>query len=242
MARPMQVDVDLLGVSMILLMILGCLVIWEGMKWLANELSQEWLPGASKRKLRKLRKLRDATTQAIERELERLSNEAPRDTRTSTTESDSTSSRRPGSPTTTTSRPTRAPRTPSPTTSRRENVLEASVRVTPASPSPCQGNSDAEEVHRVCVDLAGLMRCEELREALRLNGLQTSGLKGDLCARLGAAMASMYGRSNTPTVRQYKYLLWLWRHRDLQGRTLLAWDCIVDRQAASRTIQRWDQL
>ncbi|CAE7275253.1 unnamed protein product [Symbiodinium sp. CCMP2592] len=73
---PMQVDADLLGISMVLLMILGGLVIWEGLKWIVAELSQEWLPGASQRKLRKLRKLRDATTQAIERELERLGSAA----------------------------------------------------------------------------------------------------------------------------------------------------------------------
>ncbi|CAE7035334.1 unnamed protein product [Symbiodinium sp. CCMP2592] len=68
-----SIDWDMAGIFMVLLMVLGSLVIWEGLKWIVAELSQEWLPGASQRKLRKLRKLRDATTLAIERELERMS-------------------------------------------------------------------------------------------------------------------------------------------------------------------------
>ena len=76
--RPIQVDMDLVGISMGLLMILGCLVIWEGIKWLVMEVGREYLPGASARKLRRLKRLRDATTQAIERELERISDEGGR--------------------------------------------------------------------------------------------------------------------------------------------------------------------
>ena len=59
--RPIQVDMDLVGISMGLLMILGCLVIWEGIKWLVMEVGREYLPGASARKLRRLKRLRDAT-------------------------------------------------------------------------------------------------------------------------------------------------------------------------------------
>ena len=66
------VDWDMAGVCMILLMILGALVIWEGVKWGCWQVYHEYLPGATQRKLRRLQKIRDATTLAIQRELERI--------------------------------------------------------------------------------------------------------------------------------------------------------------------------
>eukprot|EP00439_Symbiodinium_sp_Y106_P003580 s4711_g1.t1 len=54
---------------------LGGLLLWEGVKWMGDMLYHEYIPGASKRKLRKLRKIQRATTEAIERELERLRGE-----------------------------------------------------------------------------------------------------------------------------------------------------------------------
>eukprot|EP00439_Symbiodinium_sp_Y106_P005509 s2740_g1.t1 len=67
-----QVDRDLVGTFMLGLMLLGGLLLWEGVKWMGDMLYHEYIPGASKRKLRKLRKIQRATTEAIERELERL--------------------------------------------------------------------------------------------------------------------------------------------------------------------------
>ncbi|CAE7947469.1 unnamed protein product [Symbiodinium sp. KB8] len=67
-----QVDSDLVGTFMLVLMGLGALLIWEGLKWLCDEIYHGYTPGASKRRLKKLRKLQRATTEAIERELGRL--------------------------------------------------------------------------------------------------------------------------------------------------------------------------
>eukprot|EP00439_Symbiodinium_sp_Y106_P029222 s9476_g3.t1 len=67
-----QVDRDLVGTFMLGLMLLGGLLLWEGVKWMGDMLYHEYIPGASKRKLKKLRKIQRATTEAIERELERL--------------------------------------------------------------------------------------------------------------------------------------------------------------------------
>ena len=67
-----QVDNDLVGMMMLLLMGLGALLVWEVLKWLGSEIYHEYTPGASKRRLKKLRKLQAATTEAIEKELERI--------------------------------------------------------------------------------------------------------------------------------------------------------------------------
>ena len=78
--RPpgLQVDWDNAGLFMILLMVLGALMLWEGLKWVIVEAYQEWTPGASSRKIKRLQKLQDATTVAIERELQRLQDQNTR--------------------------------------------------------------------------------------------------------------------------------------------------------------------
>ena len=249
--RPIQVDMDLVGISMGLLMILGCLVIWEGIKWLVMEVGREYLPGASARKLRRLKRLRDATTQAIERELERISDEGGRPSTTrSANERRQMVSEGAGNTSMETTRattPTTMPESqlPQPSTSfsvrarTPPGVLRSPTR---SSPGSAREDDDREEVQRVCYDVVSLMRCEEIREALRLHGLQTSGLKGDQCTRLSNVMVANYGNSRSPTVRQYRYLLWLWRHRSLQGRVLLSWNAMRDRETTSRTIHTWNQL
>ena len=60
-------------------MVLGVLMIWEGVRWLLIEVINEWTPGSQQRKLRRLRRLQQATTEAIERELERLQQSGTRE-------------------------------------------------------------------------------------------------------------------------------------------------------------------
>ncbi|CAE7365496.1 unnamed protein product [Symbiodinium microadriaticum] len=72
MGRAIPLDYDMAGMCMILLMVLGAMMIWEGLRWLLIEAVTEWTPGSQKRKLRRLRRLQQATTEAIEKELERL--------------------------------------------------------------------------------------------------------------------------------------------------------------------------
>ncbi|CAE7831413.1 RE1 [Symbiodinium sp. CCMP2592] len=73
--QGLQVDWDLAGVMMVLLMLLGGLMVWEAVRWCCLEFYYEWTPGSSARKLRRLRKLQQATTTAIEQELLRLQSE-----------------------------------------------------------------------------------------------------------------------------------------------------------------------
>ncbi|OLP87747.1 Retrovirus-related Pol polyprotein from transposon TNT 1-94 [Symbiodinium microadriaticum] len=77
----LQVDYDVAGVLMILLMLLGVMVIWEALRWAAIEFCNEWTPGANARRLKRLQKLQAATTAAIEKELNRLQEEPHAQTR-----------------------------------------------------------------------------------------------------------------------------------------------------------------
>ena len=209
---------------------------YEIAKWVCLEIFREWTPGASRRKLRRLEKLRDATARAIQDELERQGRAPmPRPRQTPEAASSSTIPTGQDSPP-----PTRdviaTPRTtrtlqPEPTRSRGEWTVT----------SEAEERDDQEDL-RVCTDLVMLMRVEELKAALRSLGLPVGGLKPDQGARLGAHIASNMRSSQAITRRQCKYLLWLWRNKDLQGRTLLHYDNIRDRLEASRTIHRWKTM
>ena len=283
-----QVDGDLLGLCIMLLFFLGCVVVWEAIKWLCTQVYQEWLPGASQRKLRRLQKLRDATSLAIEREItkgqphSKLRGAAMVDSTTSSARSlgggsagNPTTPRQPRSvsptqPRSSTRNPTTsmqprwlsptqpraymrtpttpqppwshsptqprpAQRTPSPRTFQRPHTEHSQLQRSPQD-RVFEANG---EFQRICVDVVTLMRCEELREALRLLGLQVSGLKGDLTERLGSHMTANKDRPTSPTAKQYRYILWPWRQRNLQGRILMTWNHICDRETISRTIHHW---
>ena len=77
---------------------------------------------------------------------------------------------------------------------------------------------NSEEVQRACTDLCMLMTCECLKEGLRTEGLQVSGLKKDLARCLGLRMTQLIKPPTSPTLKQMKYILWLWRVKDMQGR------------------------
>ena len=68
----MQVDWDMAGIMMILLMLLGALMVWEAVRWTCLEVYYEWSPGSSTRKLKRLKKLQQATTAATDQELRKL--------------------------------------------------------------------------------------------------------------------------------------------------------------------------
>ena len=76
-----SLDSDMMGAAMMLVMILGMVMVWEGLKWLVMEINYEWTPGSSRRRPRRLEKLREATTRAIQDGLERRAAVTP--TRTS---------------------------------------------------------------------------------------------------------------------------------------------------------------
>ena len=95
---------------------------------------------------------------------------------------------------------------------------------------------------RVTVGTMMLMRCEELRTGLRYHGLTTTGLKEDLARRLSQVLLRPDTEHLAPTGKQLRYLLWLWRHRDLSGKVLLRLQDIATKEQASSTIHRWKEL
>ena len=229
------------GIFMALLMILGSLVLWEALKWGVVEVYREWTPGASARKLKRLQRLREATTQAIERELERLSEKAdPRPTVGITYQD--------GAPSRESTRMSPSPSTAPQSEAPLDTMCRESTPVRVRSPTPMsspsttsQGEEPEDEIQRVSRDLLMLMSCEGLREGLRLEGCHVSGIKEDLASRLGRILAQKVIRHRSPTVKQLRFLLYLWRHRDLSGKVILTWANLADKQSTSRTIAHWQQ-
>ena len=64
-----SVDYSLVTWFLMWMLVLGCLVSWEALKWLAWVIYDRATPGSSARRVRRLQKLRDATTEAIQREV-----------------------------------------------------------------------------------------------------------------------------------------------------------------------------
>ncbi|CAE7814357.1 unnamed protein product [Symbiodinium microadriaticum] len=170
----LELDSNMLNVMMTLLMLLGFLMVYEGLKWLVLETYREWTPGARERKIRRLEKLRDATSRAIQQELQRREPTA----------------------TSTSSRATEGPSSPLVTTTRAE--LRTPRTITEPTPQESPGGwscsttrveqDDGADRERICQDVLALMRCEELREGLRLQGISGTGLKADLVNRLAATL------------------------------------------------------
>ena len=233
---------------MMLVMILGMVMVWEGLKWLVMEINYEWTPGSSRRRPRRLEKLREATTRAIQDELERRAAATP--TRTSRREpqppreplSESTSSttttRRATTPMATEDEGVRR-RAPAPSTPpRRPTVVHDSPGGWSIT-SDYEGMTSTDEYERLCKDTIMLMRCEEIKDGLRHHGLRTSGLKEDMATRLAVEMNARRDHSQSPTARQLRYLLWLWRSKDLNGRILLHYISLQNKTEASRRLHAW---
>ena len=260
----LQVDQDLLSAVMVLTMLLGMMVIWEGIRWLVMEFCNEWAPGSNARRLRRLQKLQTATTLAIEREITRLQKEEDDKGRTSRPSSaegrgqSSSSTMRSTSrrssdvqgddgngatageisqPSSSTSTRMRRPSPPIPRVRTPSPPRRPTSRASPeAWLSGSEQGEHSAEVVRVCTDTCSLMSCDHIREGLRTEGLPTSGIKDDIAHRLGGRLAQLTSLSNGPTVRQLKYVLWLYRSKDLNYIHSLRYYEIVDRARISALI------
>ena len=65
-----SVDYGLVTWMCLGLLVLGCLLFWEGLKWTVWMVYDKATPGARTRRLRRLQRIRDATTDAIQRKIE----------------------------------------------------------------------------------------------------------------------------------------------------------------------------
>ena len=100
---------------------------------------------------------------------------------------------------------------------------------------------DVGERARVARDVLMLFTTEELKDALRKEGLQVSGLKQDLVRRLQPLLEAARSQEGDerPTTPQIKCVLWLWRHQHLHGRVHLRWDIIGKKSMISAFIEQW---
>ena len=84
------------------------------------------------------------------------------------------------------------------------------------------------------------MTGESLREGLRTEGLPVSGLKDDQARRLGGRLAELVLADQGPTARQLRFVLWLWREKDMSGRHMLRYHEVCDRTRISALISQWN--
>ena len=131
------------------------------------------------------------------------------------------------------------PRYPGPPLeTKQEHTLETPQGVRERFPE--EAHADGERI-RVCMDTLMLLTTEALKDGLRSEGLQLSGLKEDQARRLARRLEETRdddGRDR-PSTRQLKYVLWLWRERKLSGRCRLTWTTLKSKASTSEWIAVW---
>ena len=203
-------------------------VMWECMRWMFRAARRCW---KRSKKARKLAQVARMTTEAVHEEL-KTAKEADALLR----------KRRPATVKDRREAVTTSPRTP-PTTRTTSSWQAAgfSSPLTPLLPTtPLQGVQEARttfeenERARVCHDVLMLMTVEELKNALRLHGQPVSGLKEDQVTRMQGYLM----RADT-TVKQLKYVLYLWRLKSLSYHCKLCWQDIDSKSHVSAWISTW---
>ena len=93
---------------------------------------------------------------------------------------------------------------------------------------------------RVCIDVIMLMMVEEIKTGLREEGLSLTGTKEVLAARLATHIEEgVFPARELPTTRQLKYVLYIWRERNLAFKVRLRWGDICTKGRVSRWISMW---
>ncbi|CAE7562101.1 ycf43, partial [Symbiodinium sp. CCMP2456] len=187
----LQIDWDTAGLLMILLMALGVLLIYEGVKWSMTELYNEWMPsrGSSKGCSKKVLDMMEERPVGLIRQGELRRQECLVEEKSTRGCSEEIYDR--SSP-------------------RRQEVCHNEPRVL---------ESVLEQ---------SLQRCgrQEVKK----------GLKDDLSKRLGEKLSQISMSDTGPTIRQLRYVLWLYRDRDLSWKHTLRYHEIVDRNRISALI------
>ncbi|CAE7227836.1 GIP [Symbiodinium sp. CCMP2456] len=86
----------------------------------------------------------------------------------------------------------------------------------------------------VAKDTLQLMTCEDLKSALRMEGMPVSGVKSDLADRLMSRLAGC-----NVTNKQLRYVLYLWRVKSLNYKCKLRWEDINSKYRISAWIAAW---
>ncbi|CAE7478405.1 RE1, partial [Symbiodinium necroappetens] len=237
--------------ELLLLVVMTCIAavaVWELMKW-AYAMFVPMIFGT--KKSRRLKKLRELARAAAEAEIERWIDDGAQhqneDILQNVRRTLRATSSDPG-PAATQDRlpeaPLEAERTPSPRgrspVASRTSVFGGTRPPTP--PIPRSLDEGLLERGRVVHDVLALMTTQHLREALVHEGLPVTGLKEDLINRLTPKLGTAdYFPATLPSTRQLRYLLYIWRHRGLSGRTQIRWATVSSRTSISAWIANWKE-
>ena len=118
-----------------------------------------------------------------------------------------------------------------------QSASSSAALVRPTTPPPLPRSTRLEESEarsRVCKDTLQLMTCEDLRSALRLEGMPVSGVKGDLTEGLVHRLVA-----SDVTSKQLRYVLYLWRLKSLNFKCKLRWEDINSKCRISTWISVW---
>ena len=241
--------------ELLILLVVTCVVailLWEVVKFLGRKISRKF------KALRRARKLEDVGAIAAEvanREIrshqEGLARREERDDGVRERGRKTMVQRAHDSPTAILQDPVREATTPcSGLTAERSTSPVISKRVQGSSSASSSSRRSSRvdvrsenpgERSRVATDMLLLLTVEDLKEGLRVEGLPVSGVKPDLAARLAQVLNIFEDdrEDSLPTVRQTKYVLWLFRQKNLKGRVKLHWETVNDRARISQWIERW---
>ena len=222
-----------------LVVCIAAIGLWEFAKFVTR-----WALGSSgaEKRRKKLQRLRELAAASTQTELSRLAGDSSSETQGS--HSEEAEARGSADPSSSGTRgDALALRSPPVTQARAHDEAEAATRPRAPPTTTVIPNPDTGDVERprVCRDVLQLFITEELKNALRFEGLPVSGVKQDLVARLCPALVVDRGQDgrDRPTTRQLKYVLWLWRTQKLSGRVHLRWDVVGDKTACSCFIEQW---
>ena len=221
-------------------------LVWEGLRWMqrrALRCYKRWKKGrkldvvsrlASSAARKEIAAANQARTDETSSSLRRRRTFSPTQTPEATT-----GTSRPMSPLSTPPIPrtpslTRIPSLPTTPPVQRPSSSSSRRRVTPPPlPRYARHEEDAERL-RVCKDTLQLMTCEDLKSALRLQGMPVSGVKTDLVERLLPSLVAC-----DVTDKQLRYVLYLWRLKSLNYKCKLRWEDINGKYRISAWIAAW---
>ncbi|CAE7390987.1 unnamed protein product [Symbiodinium natans] len=241
----LSVDWDLVGWLLLFLAVAGVVAIWEAMKWVTTEVWDWTPGSGTRklRKLQRLEvATRRAIEAEIRRRAKEESDDATPSTRPTTSSTrPATSSTQPATsstrPATSSTQPAtlstlndklriQAPAPMNPTgmsttpRSTRDSQQPSHLQRSPATSTTSYGDWNEGEFPsdrtRVCIDVIMLMVVEEIKTGLREEGLSLTGTKEVLAARLATHIEEgVFPARELPTTRQLKYVLYIWRERNL---------------------------
>ena len=237
--------------ELLMLVVMTCIAavaVWELLKW-AYATFVPMVCGT--KKSRKLKKLRELARAAAEAEVERWMDDSTpnrgEDIVGNVRRTLRATSSDPGPPAVQERLPeapleverTPSPRGRSPVASRTSTFGGTRPPTPPIPRSPDEGFL---ERGRVAHDVLALMTTQHLREGLVQEGLPVTGLKEDLINRLVPRLGTTdHFPATLPTTRQLRYLLYIWRHRGLAGRTQIRWATVSSRTMISAWIANWKE-